>query len=165
MKRIRIWILSILPFLIIAELLSIGPFNPGGTPGTIVDGATGLTWTQCSMGQSTTAPCSGAVTAVNWTAALNYCNTLALGGFVWRLPNIKELYTIVNYNVEGPAISGGSFPNTPSASNSYYWTSTTHPSPSGTGGRHRAMMIDFREGGSDDDVKTGLHYVRCVKGP
>ncbi|AOP33330.1 hypothetical protein A0128_05400 [Leptospira tipperaryensis] len=165
MNSIKFLIVFISIFWAFRGGFSIGPFSSGGTPGTIFDASTGLTWTQCSMGQAATAPCAGAPTTSAWSTALNYCNTLTTGGFVWRLPNIKEMYTIVNFASEAPSISTTSFPNTPNASDSYYWTSTTHPSPDGSGGRNRAMIVDFREGGSDDNLKTGLHYVRCVTGP
>ncbi|MBM9576866.1 DUF1566 domain-containing protein [Leptospira sp. 201903070] len=165
MNKIKLSIVLGFLFWAATSGFSVGPFNPGGTSGTIVDSATGLTWAQCSMGQTTAAPCTGTPTTASWSAALTYCNNLTTGGLVWRLPNIKEIYTIINFAFEAPAISTGSFPNTPSASDSYYWTSTTHPSPDGSGGRNKAMIVDFREGGSDDDVKTGLHYVRCVAGP
>ncbi|MDV6234527.1 DUF1566 domain-containing protein [Leptospira ellisii] len=167
MKHLKhiILIVSLLLFVVV-ERPSVGPFNPGGASGTVLDGTTGLTWAQCSLGQDPAAACSGTATAVNWQAALDYCNTLTTGGLVWRLPNIKELYSIVNFGAEAPAITVAFFPNTPSADNSYYWTSTTHPNDGGDGGgRHVALIIDFDLGGSEGETKTNLHYVRCVAGP
>ena len=55
---------------------------------TITDNATGLTWTQNDSGET-----------LDWDSALNYCESLSLGGSdEWRLPNIKELHSLVDYN-------------------------------------------------------------------
>lgn len=55
---------------------------------TITDNATGLTWTQNDSGQT-----------LDWDGALNYCESLSLGGSDdWRLPNIKELHSLVDYS-------------------------------------------------------------------
>jgi len=55
---------------------------------TISDTATGLTWTQNDNG-----------IGVIWDTALSYCEGLVLAGVDdWRLPNIKELQSIVDYS-------------------------------------------------------------------
>ena len=55
---------------------------------TITDNATGLTWTQNDNGE-----------ALDWDSALNYCESLSLGGSdEWRLPNIKDLHSLVDYS-------------------------------------------------------------------
>ncbi len=56
--------------------------------GTITDLDTGLMWTQV--------PAS----ARSWTAALSYAEALTLAGYTdWRLPNIKELQTLVDFTL------------------------------------------------------------------
>ncbi len=56
--------------------------------GTISDLATGLTWTQSDSGE-----------AMEWEEALAYCSALDTGGSDdWRLPNVKELQSIVDYS-------------------------------------------------------------------
>lgn len=56
--------------------------------GTITDKATGLVWEKGDSGMG-----------VNWPLALSYCENLTLAGRSdWRLPNVKELQSIVDYS-------------------------------------------------------------------
>ncbi|MCP3973691.1 MAG: DUF1566 domain-containing protein, partial [bacterium] len=112
--------------------------------GTIGDVSTHLTWEQADSG-----------TSMNWAVALAYCEGLSLGGSDgWRLPNAKELQTIVDYT-RSPATTGsaaidplfestaiideGGQTNYPS-----YWTSTTHENWSTSPGAS-AVYIAFGE--------------------
>jgi hypothetical protein len=55
--------------------------------GTITDNATGLMWMQDDNGS-----------AILWKDALDYCENLEFAGFNdWRLPNAKELQSILDY--------------------------------------------------------------------
>ena len=55
--------------------------------GTVTDKTTGLMWQQ------------GDNPRMNWFETLKYCQNLILAGYSdWRLPNIKELNTILNLN-------------------------------------------------------------------
>jgi hypothetical protein len=93
--------------------------------GTVSDSATGLTWAQGDNGEP-----------YDWEGALNYCNDLSLGGSDdWRLPNIKELHSIIDYErspdtTDSPAIDPlfTLSPITNEAGESdwgFYWSSTT----------------------------------------
>ena len=86
--------------------------------GTVTDDATGLTWQQDDAGSS-----------LSWQDALAYCESLDLAaGDDWRLPNAKELHTIVDYS-RSPETSGTAAIDplfAVSEIESYYWTSTTH---------------------------------------
>jgi hypothetical protein len=94
--------------------------------GTITDRATGLTWAQADGGQ-----------AMTWQQALAYAENLTLAGHDdWRLPNAKELQSIVDYTrspdaTNSPALSP-LFQATPIRNEAgqkdwgFYWTSTTH---------------------------------------
>lgn len=115
----------------------------GNGDGTITDLATGLMWTQQDSGKG-----------MNWEDALAYAENLELAGHDdWRLPNAKELQSIVDYTrspatTNSPAIDPvfsvtsitdeGGRTNYPS-----YWTSTTHAS-SGNSGR-AAVYVAFGE--------------------
>lgn len=94
--------------------------------GTVNDKATNLMWQQNDSGK-----------AIGWADAINYCETLSLAGYSnWRLPNAKELQSIVDYSkspdtTNSPAID--SVFNSTSITNEinqkdwgFYWSSTTH---------------------------------------
>lgn len=100
--------------------------------GTITDEATGLMWQKADSGKG-----------MNWKDAFAYAENLALGGKSdWRLPNAKELQSIVDYRrspdaTDSPAIDPlfGCTPITNEAGQkdfAFYWTGTTH---AGAGGR------------------------------
>ncbi len=90
--------------------------------GTITDTATGLMWQKVDDGMTR-----------NWQEALSYAENLELAGHDdWRLPNAKELQSIIDYSrspdatdpsKQGPAIDP-SFGITDNES--WFWTGTTH---------------------------------------
>ena len=111
--------------------------------GTITDKATGLMWQQADDG-----------TTRNWENALSYAEDLTLAGHNdWRLPNAKELHSIVDYSrspdaTNSPAIdplfSCTSF-NNPEGNSTYgyYWTGS--PLMDGTQPYSDAVYICFGE--------------------
>lgn len=93
---------------------------------TISDLATGLTWMQEDSG-----------VALNWGEALNYCETLDYAGYDdWRLPDVKELQSIVDYNRSpdttgsaaiDPLFEASIITNEAGQTDyAFYWSSTTH---------------------------------------
>jgi len=116
--------------------------------GTVTDNRTGLTWQQ------------GTTTTYTWTNALAYCNnnTPSLPGSGWRLPQVKELFSLVDFTVTSNAkINLTYFPSTP-ANN--FWSATTYPY---SGVQSYAMYVDFGSGGVYADNKALSYYVRCVR--
>lgn len=95
--------------------------------GTISDNATGLMWQQNDDG-----------TMRDWENALSYAENLTLAGYSdWRLPNAKELQSIVDYTrcpdiTNSPAIdpifstTEINDPNGNLGQYPYFWTGTTH---------------------------------------
>jgi hypothetical protein len=74
----------------------------------VADGVTGLKWPQNIKDD------------VCWQEALTYCGNLEFGGYSdWRLPNINELASLLNYGKYNPA---SDFPDLPSKS---LWSSTS----------------------------------------
>lgn len=93
---------------------------------TITDNATGLMWTQ-----------TDSQNGLNWGDAIDYCDNLQIAGFNdWRLPNAKELQSIVDYTRSPDTTSSAaidpmfdvtSIKNEEDATDyPYYWSSTTH---------------------------------------
>ena len=101
----------------------------------VADAATGLTWQRGDSG-----------TTLDWAGALNYCETLRLDGHDdWRLPNAKELQTIVDYG-RSPATTGGAAIDPvfhTSAAESYYWTGTTHLDGQSLQTGNQAVYVTF----------------------
>ena len=87
-----------------------------GNGSTVTDNTTGLVWQRCASGQTWTgSSCSGTATTSAWAAAV----TGAPAG--WRLPNVKELESMVERRCASPAVDSGAFPNVPAVS---FWSST-----------------------------------------
>ncbi|RVU84754.1 DUF1566 domain-containing protein [Leucothrix sargassi] len=86
------------------------------------DKVTGLTWKRCMEGQTWndgTSSCDGSPVAKNWLETLQ---SVPEG---WRLPNIKELTSIVEYGCGNPSINLNVFPTTTVSS---FWSSTVSKS-------------------------------------
>lgn len=61
--------------------------------------------------------------ATDWYSAVDYCNNLDFAGFTdWRLPNLRELCSIVDYGRTNPALNSAYFPSTFGGN---YWSSTS----------------------------------------
>ncbi|MDN3682052.1 DUF1566 domain-containing protein [Vibrio tapetis subsp. quintayensis] len=107
-------------------------FNIHGD-GTVTDKQTGLTWMRCSIGQTWQGDnCTGNASNHNWQQALTLAKDHEFAGKNdWRLPNVKELASIVEVSCVTPAINTDIFSNTTDGyltsssyarSNSYAWT-------------------------------------------
>ena len=118
--------------------------------GTVTDKATGLMWMRCSLGMTwEEGTCRGATHRAEWDATLQAVKALNKnGGFAghnnWRLPDIKELNSIVERRCYSPSINKTIFPGTDYW---YYWSSTpsvgTEPHQ---WSRERYWGIDFTKG-------------------
>jgi len=121
------------------------------TDGTITDNATGLMWVQDGTGLG----CNNGSTLA-WAAAITFAEGLDFAGYSdWRLPNVKELQSIVDYGTYNPAIDSV-FTNTQS---DYYWSSTTYAVNTGN-----AWTVDFDVGHVSYGSKGVGYYVRPVRG-
>lgn len=121
----------------------------------IVDQCTALMW-QKDTADVDGDGASGPGDASTWEAALSYCEQLELGGMTdWRLPNVRELQSIVDYGRTNPSIDPAF-----GAGPVWYWTSSTH----GQGG-HEAWAVYFFNGEVDQGQGAGpdLPFVRAVR--
>jgi hypothetical protein len=118
--------------------------------GTITDNATGLEW----VADPTAAGVGG---TYSWADAITACEGLTYAGHSdWRLPNVKELQSIVDFSRVGPAIDTTYF----TSQSDIYWSSTTH-----AGSTVFAWGVSFGVGNVIGDVdKTSPYYVRPVRG-
>jgi len=92
---------------------------------------------------------------MNWESAIDYCEALSLGGHTdWRLPNKKELLSIVDYSSYEPSINTV-FVHTISSN---YWSSTTSASYP-----NYAWLVDFKVGLTPGAPKSHSGHVRCVR--
>jgi hypothetical protein len=86
--------------------------SPDGTE--VSDTMTGLVWRRCAAGMAwnnVAQTCDGTATRFRWKVALDYAKDNVEGG--WRLPNVKELLSIIDTGTQDPAIVQWAFPNTP----------------------------------------------------
>ncbi|WP_440874018.1 Lcl domain-containing protein [Thalassotalea sp. PLHSN55] len=112
--------------------------------GTVTDLATDLMWAQCVVGLSGVNCDNGTAEAMNWALALEEAQTSELAGYNdWRLPNIKELYSLVDFNRVEPAINLNIFPAT---TVDYTWSSSP--------------MIDFSQDAWFVNFKAGLNWFK-----
>ncbi|MDH4163516.1 MAG: DUF1566 domain-containing protein [Nitrospirota bacterium] len=119
--------------------------------GTITDSVTGLMWQKTDDG-----------TTLNWTSANSYCEGLVLpvGGYSdWRLPSRMELLTIVDYGKKSPAIDMTFFTKTAGVWG-HYWSNTSSIFYLN---EYYVWYVDFSNGSTSHDKKTGLGAVRCVR--
>lgn len=131
--------------------------------GTISDTATGLMWQQADDG-----------IACNWEEALSYAENANIAGYSdWRLPNAKELQSIVDYarspqTSNSPAIDPLFYTSEiryPDGSKGHYpqfWTSTTHLD--GRNPYASAAYICFGEGlGKMHNQIMDVHGAGCQR--
>lgn len=125
--------------------------------GTITHGLSGLMWKRCAQGLSGANCATGTATTMTWSAALAaaVADTTA-GHGDWRLPNWKELASIVETCGHSPAINQTLFPATPAST---FWSGSTYvPDPA------NAWGVSFLNGSSGGTFKTLVFYLRLVRG-
>ncbi|WP_437650783.1 DUF1566 domain-containing protein [Sorangium sp. So ce362] len=111
----------------------------------VLDGLTGLVWQR-----------QASLTRFIWSGALEHCEELTLAGKSdWRLPSAKELLSIVDDRLSGPAIDREAFPGTPS---DVFWSSTPAISSA-----EKAILVNFTNGTSQDHSVRAQRLTRCVR--
>ncbi|HBB67754.1 MAG TPA: hypothetical protein DCZ93_10755 [Elusimicrobia bacterium] len=140
-----------------------GEYNSGMPPkytdnndGTVTDNVTALMWIKDPSAAGMPGP-------YTWLNAIIACEDSTYAGYRdWRLPNINELQSIVNYQFQRPAIDVGYFMNT----QAYYWSSTTSVFRPLC-----AWLVDFRYGSvvfsyysTSPPTKSSNYFaIRCVR--
>ena len=167
-KSLTFFLMTLLPTLAGAQtcqsnsILATTPTNRFtiNNDGTVSDTKTGLTWKKCSEGQSGVDCRMGAAATYTWQGALQQAQSVNNnGGFAgyknWRLPNMKELDSIVEKQCIDPSINLVVFPESQS---SLYWSSSPYAvSSSG------AWPVYFNVGYSYYRNKNYNYFVRLVR--
>lgn len=127
--------------------------------GTVLDTATGFVWKRCLEGQTWTGQtCTGAAIRYTFDQATALTGKESFAGHNdWRLPNIRELLSIVDDTVSGNAIDRVAFP---SGNVSLIWWSS---SPDANGTTH-AWNVYFNDGYSYSSFRNNSYSARLVRG-
>jgi len=112
--------------------------------GTVGDPRTGLTW------QSRVD-----ATHRSFDEARAYCAALAVAGRGWRVPDMKELQTLIDESRADPALDPTLFPD---AASEGFWTATPLAGTPGS-----AWFVDFFSGVAYNAVVDHPYRVRCVR--
>jgi hypothetical protein len=139
--------------------------------GTITDRATGLMWMKVDSGKLQAGKNKDG--KLNWQEALDWAENLEYAGYSdWRLPNIKELQSIVDYT-RSPATTNSAaidpvFQTTSFTAEGvqkdypFYWSGTTH---AGLSRANTAAYVAFgRSFGWMRNRRTGQHMLMDVHG-
>lgn len=114
--------------------------------GLWIDGATGLQWQSAHLPEQA------------WYEALQACEDLTLGGHSdWRLPNIKELETLVDRQSDDESRTFQVLQT--DTGTGAFWSSTPYLLNYG------ALLIRFNSGSQSNDYPGSDHAARCVRGP
>lgn len=139
--------------------------------GTITDNDTGLMWKRCAEGKSGGDCSAGSPGLYTWPDALLQAQTV--NGTTgdsdanpgdrtdWRVPNVKELMSLVERACTQPSINESRFPNTPKTDSvdigggvivrtgGRYWSSTPHIDAGDPTAPFKARTVDFQVGNDD----------------
>ena len=127
--------------------------------GTVTDNLTGLMWVKDPGQIGGPWGYSGYPYQMSWYDAIYNCENLDYAGYSdWRLPNIRELQSLVDYGRYGPAIDYYTFPN---VQTSGYWSSTLYE-----GYDYYAWLVYFYDGSMNNCPRDYYYnnYVRPVRG-
>ena len=127
--------------------------------GTVTDRLTGLVWLE-------DANCFGTLSWENALAEANGLNAPECGlsdgsaGGDWRLANVNELESLLDYSRYDPALAiGHPFENVQSQLEQEYWSSTRQ-----TNNSINAYEVEFREGEINSINISNVKYVWPVRG-
>lgn len=124
----------------------------------VTDNSTALTWRRCAEGQMWNGvSCDGSPTLYTWAQALQAAQQAAKSsGLPWRLPNVKELSSLLDETRVLPAIDTQAFPGAPGDA---FWSATPYAvlSPD-------AWSVNFALGGVSYQFRDGAQAIRLVRG-
>lgn len=138
-----------------------------GNDNVLIDKRYNLMWMRCAVGESVdpvSKSCVGTADSGHWKDALTLAGTVNEGagtyGFTdWRMPNIKELMSIVEHQCAYPAINGDLFRG---ESGYTVWSNT--PASDVAYPNTDVWVVDFWTGrANQSSADTTNIYVRMVR--
>lgn len=129
--------------------------NPGVQTDEVKTGA--KLWQRCSYGQYlANGTCQGRSQAIDWRAAVKYCNNIDSADKSWRLPGQKELQAILTKSgTAGAKVDQRKFPNTAAG---LYWTADYYDENT----TNVVWTVDFQSANSFAYGLRNKAYVRCI---
>jgi hypothetical protein len=130
--------------------------------GTVTDRKLKLMWTRCSAGQTWMAgTCSGQAGTYTWESAGQWVNNVNLRGTFfysdWRLPQLREIATLIERQCSNPRVNLAVFPNTPAG---LFWSVTPR---AGGSDKAQVYVMGFGNDGVDYQTREQLSHVRLVR--
>jgi Protein of unknown function (DUF1566) len=139
------------------------PFTVSSDQQEVTDVKTGLTWRRCPEGMTQVAgACNGAPTSFTQNDAMRHASGPSGNFGLWRVPNIKELSSIIVRSRDASVTSGVSgidraaFPGVPT--NMTSWSSTSNSNFS-------CFVVSFDFGTTKTLLKTNNAAVWLVRDP
>ena len=126
----------------------LADFSRDNATGIVTDNITTLQWLDEPFTTNRT-----------WAVAITYCEGLTVGGFDnWRLPNINELYSIVDHSLFTPALA----PTFMNIVGVRHWSATTITS-SNLSFKDMAFVVDMGDGDNAQTSKGLALRTLCVR--
>ena len=122
----------------------------------VTDKRTGLVWARCRVGESWNGTtCTGVATTMSHETALQHAATQS----GWRLPSVKELFSLADRGCSNPSIDLTAFPSFYHFQ--FYWSSSPK-----TGDTEYALGVNFIYGFVDsrrrsDNASVAVWLVRA----
>ena len=142
----------------------LSPVNPDSayivnSNGTVIDTRSNLMWQACSEGQVWNGSvCTGTASQLTWDQALAAGVASRFANFSdWRLPDVKELSSLVETCTDSPTINTTVFP---SGLGSGYWSSSPTKQLNST---NVSWMINFQFGTTNKNGRISPAYARLVR--
>jgi len=143
--------------------------------GTVTDNLTGLLWLKDANCTDTVGGVDKSGQSLSWADALTWSNNLAIGscglsdGSIvgdWRLPNVKELFSLIDWAYYDPALSDAAGTGQWTEGDAFsavvpddYWSSTTS-----AGDMSSAWNVSLYRGYCGLNIKASDLYVWPVRG-
>ena len=142
---------SIIPITLMAIFVIGADFIRDDAKEIVTDNETGLQWQDDKAVADDN-------NRKNWQEAITHCESLSLDGGGWRLPNIRELLSIVDdSNSKIPIYPIFKYVGTISKNSYLYWSSTSRSNSL------NAFSVLFVSGSSGEYPKDFSFFIRCVR--